>query len=79
MSLEVKVTDTIHKKVDIVFNAIIDKDELSKYFVSYASANLIENTKVKWEWTYFCAECEMSVLTMEKNKKILLILREENL
>lgn len=70
MSLEVYVKDIVRRTVDEVFNAIIDKDKISKYFVSEASANLIEGTKVKWEWKDFCAECIVTVVSVEKNKRI---------
>ena len=70
MSLIVNVKDIVRKDITTVFNTIVDKDEISKYFVSNASGNLIEGTKVKWEWKDFYAECMVTVLSIEKNKKI---------
>lgn len=70
MSLEVHVKDIVRRKVEEVFNTIIDKNKISKYFVSEASANLVEGTEVKWEWKDFGAECMVSVLSIEKNKRI---------
>ncbi len=70
MSLEVHVKDVVKRDVNTVFNAVINKDKISKYFVSNASANLIEGTKVKWEWKDFCAECLVTVLSINENRNI---------
>ncbi|WP_431164761.1 SRPBCC domain-containing protein [Tenacibaculum halocynthiae] len=70
MSLEVHVKDVVKRDVNTVFNAVINKDTISKYFVSSASADLIEGTKVKWEWKDFCAECLVTVLSINENSNI---------
>lgn len=70
MSLEVHVKGVVRRDVNTVFNAVINKDTISKYFVSNASANLIEGTKVKWEWKDFSAECLVTVLSINENSNI---------
>jgi len=71
MSLIVEVKSTVLKPIDIVFNSIIDKNKITKYFVTDASEDLVESTKVKWEWRDFCAECMVDVLEIRKNEKII--------
>ena len=71
MSLHVEVKSTIVKPIEKVFHTIIDKNEITKYFVTHSSGDLVENTEIKWEWKDFCAECMVTVLEVEKNKKIL--------
>ncbi len=70
MSLGVHVRDLVRKDIDTVFNAIVDKDKISKYFVSSASLDLIEGAEVKWEWKDFNAKCMVNVLVIEKNNRI---------
>lgn len=70
MKLDAKVTGIIYKDVKTVFNTIIDKRELAKYFVSHASEDITENAEIIWEWKDFCTECVVSVLKVETNKHI---------
>ncbi|WP_272150318.1 SRPBCC domain-containing protein [Tenacibaculum aiptasiae] len=70
MSLEVHVKDVVRRNIEEVFKAIVDKEKISKYFVSEASANLVEGTEVKWEWKDFGAECMVNVLSVTENKEI---------
>ena len=70
MKLEVKVKDIIYKDVKTVFNTIVDKHELAKYFVSYANKDISENAEIVWKWKDFNAKCLVSVLKVEPNKSI---------
>ena len=70
MNIDAHVKGTILKPIENVFQAIIDKNEISKYFVTDASENLAEGAKIKWEWKDYCAVCTVRVLEIEKNKKI---------
>ena len=55
MEIDVSVKSKILKPISEVFYAIIDKNEISKYFTTSSSSDLIEGRKVTWEWSDFCA------------------------
>jgi uncharacterized protein YndB with AHSA1/START domain len=45
MSIQVKVSDHIIRPAEIVFNAIVDPIQITKYFVSDASDSISEGKK----------------------------------
>jgi uncharacterized protein YndB with AHSA1/START domain len=71
MNLEVNVKSIVQKPIDEVFNTIVDRNKITKYFVTNASADITKEAKITWEWKDFCAESEVYVLEIEKNKKII--------
>ena len=70
MKLDVNVKDIIFKDIHTVFNAIVDKNIITKYFVSHADKNITEGANIAWEWQDFNAKCNVSVLKVETNKQI---------
>ncbi|MBL4568427.1 MAG: SRPBCC domain-containing protein [Flavobacteriaceae bacterium] len=70
MSIDVSVKSKILKPISEVFYAIIDKNEISKYFTTSSSSDLIEGEKVTWEWSDFCAEHCIEVLKVENEKQV---------
>lgn len=68
--MNVKVSYLISKDIATVFQAIVDKNKLSKYFVSFASHSLDEAKMILWKWEDYNAECEVEVLKVIKNERI---------
>ena len=71
MSLNAIVKDIIYKDIETVFNTIVDKNEITKFFVSHADNNLIEGAKTLWEWKDFNASSVVHVIKVENNKQII--------
>lgn len=53
MNLEIKVNVRIPKSMHEVFNAIVDKDKISNYFVREASASMTEGADIVWDFGAF--------------------------
>ncbi len=47
MEFKVDVTDIIQRNITEVFNAIVQPQKITKYFVSHASSELITGEKYK--------------------------------
>ncbi|CAM1372365.1 SRPBCC domain-containing protein [Tenacibaculum xiamenense] len=70
MSLLVEVKSNIKRNIKEVFKAIIDKEEIAKYFVTSSSSNLIEGALVTWNWEDVCAEHIVEVVEIRENERI---------
>lgn len=70
MRFNVNSKSTIFNPVNEVYDAIVNKDKLDKYFVSSAAASMTNGAKIKWEWKDYNAETEITVLKVEPNKSI---------
>ena len=71
--INVDVTDRVLKPVPEVFQAIVDPDKLSKYFVSNASAPLAAGQQVKWTFADVGGELTPEIETVERDKRIVFI------
>lgn len=60
----------ICKPIAEVFDAVINKDKISKYFVSSASADMTEGAVVVWTWAEFNASGNVTIGKIEANKSI---------
>jgi uncharacterized protein YndB with AHSA1/START domain len=72
MSIQVKVSDHIIRPAEIVFNAIVDPIQITKYFVSDASDSISEGKKIEWEFKDYNVKLDVEVLKVIKNKQITL-------
>ena len=70
MEFKVDVTDIIQRNITEVFNAIVQPQQITKYFVSHASSELSTGEKIKWEFSDYSVELEIEVLEVEKDKLI---------
>lgn len=68
--MKVSVTYTIDRNLPTVYQAIIDKNKLNKYFVSFSSHNLDKAEKIHWKWEDYNAECEISNVNVIENQSI---------
>lgn len=59
MNRNYTVNTHILKPVQEVFNAVISKDVLNKYFTDGSNSDLAEGDRVRWRWNHFG---ELSVL-----------------
>jgi uncharacterized protein YndB with AHSA1/START domain len=71
--INVEVTDRVLKPVPEVFQAIVDPEKLSKFFVSDASAPLAAGQQVTWKFADVGAELVPEVETVERDKRIVFV------
>ncbi|MBT8379910.1 MAG: SRPBCC domain-containing protein [Ignavibacteria bacterium] len=60
----------ILKPIYDVFEAIVDPEKMSKYFISKSSGRMESGKTLKWEWEDFDAELEIEVQKIEKDKLV---------
>ena len=53
MNRNYTVSTQIDKPVHEVFNAVVSKDVLSKYFTNKSSGDLVEGDRVRWHWDHY--------------------------
>jgi uncharacterized protein YndB with AHSA1/START domain len=68
--INVEVTDRVLKPVPEVFQAIVDPEKLSKFFVSKASAPLSSGQQVSWTFADVGAELAPEIEVVEPDKRI---------
>ncbi|MEO9532302.1 MAG: SRPBCC domain-containing protein [Crocinitomicaceae bacterium] len=68
--MNVKVSYFISKNIHTVYQAIIDKNHLSKYFVSFASNDLDKAELITWKWEDYNAECQVDQIKTTENQLI---------
>jgi uncharacterized protein YndB with AHSA1/START domain len=70
MDIDVKVKDKILKPIAEVFDAIVNPDKLSNYFISRASGPLKEGEPVTWFFDDVGGQVSVTVKVVKKNKLI---------
>jgi uncharacterized protein YndB with AHSA1/START domain len=70
MSIEVKVESSIKRTIDEVFEAIVLPEKLKCYFVSKASAPLVEGTTLNWEFADYNVTIKVEVKKVVPNEHI---------
>lgn len=68
--LEIEVALQILKPVNTVFEAIIDPEKMTNYFISKGSGKMIEGEGVTWKFPEFEEEFHINVGRIEKDKYI---------
>lgn len=69
-NIDVSVKYHISKSVENVYDAIIKAEQLTQFFASKASGNLVEGEKIIWTFGDAGVSCEVEVLKIIKNKEI---------
>ena len=69
-TLEIKVAIQILKPVKTVFEAIIDPEKMSNYFISKSSGRMIEGKQVRWKFPEFEEEFPIRVGKIEQDEYI---------
>lgn len=67
MILRVEVERTISKSVQEVFEAIVNPEKMSHYFISSASGNLQEGKTIIWKWDDVAAELPIKVMKVDED------------
>jgi uncharacterized protein YndB with AHSA1/START domain len=70
MDIDVKVKDKILKPIAEVFDAIVNPDKLSNYFISRASGPLKEGESVTWFFDDVGGQVSVTVKIVNKNELI---------
>ena len=68
--LEIKVALGILKPVDTVFNAIIDPEHMSHYFISESSGKMVEGETLTWKFAELDMEFPVYVKKIEQDRYI---------
>ncbi len=69
-TLEIEVTLQIQKPVNTVFEAIVDPEKMSNYFISESSGKMTEGKKITWKFPEFDEEFPIYVEKIEQDKYI---------
>ena len=70
LTLEIKAALQMLKPVAEVFDAIIDPEKMSNYFISKSSGKMEEGKTIMWRFPEFDMEFPVRVGKIEKNKYI---------
>lgn len=70
MKLQVEVEKKISKPIHEVFEAIVDPEKMTNYFISSASGRLEEGKTIIWKWDDVGAELPITVKKVDKNNFI---------
>jgi uncharacterized protein YndB with AHSA1/START domain len=70
MNIDVKIKDKILKPVEEVFDAVINTDKLSKYFISKASGPVKEGETVTLYFEDVGAQLPITVTAVKTNERI---------
>lgn len=68
--INVKAGITIYKPIDEVFEAIVNPEIMTQYFISKGSARLEEGTEVMWEFPEWDERFPVQVKEVVPNKSI---------
>jgi uncharacterized protein YndB with AHSA1/START domain len=68
--LEIEVALQIRKPVSEVFEAIVNPDKMSNYFISKSSGRMQEGKEIKWRFPEFEEEFPIKVNKVEQDKYI---------
>ncbi len=68
--LEIKVSIQIQKPARGVFEAIVDPEKMSKYFISKSSGRMEEGKRLIWRFPEFDVDFPIRVGKIEKDKYV---------
>jgi uncharacterized protein YndB with AHSA1/START domain len=69
-TLDIKTAIQILKPVNEVFEAIVDPDKMTNYFISKGTGRMEEGKRIIWKFPEFDLEFPIRVSKIEKNKYI---------
>ena len=70
MKLHINVAIQIQKPVDVVFEAIVNPDQMSQYFISKSSGKMEEGKSLVWNFPEFYADAPVRVGKIIANELI---------
>jgi uncharacterized protein YndB with AHSA1/START domain len=69
-TLEIKAAIQISKPVHEIFEAIVDPEKMSNYFISRGSARMEEGKQIIWKFPEFKEEFPVSIVKIDDDKYI---------
>jgi uncharacterized protein YndB with AHSA1/START domain len=69
-TFNVNVKYRISEPIENVFDAIINPEKITKYFVSKVNGKLAEGKQILWNFEDVGVKCEVDVLKVVENKQI---------
>jgi uncharacterized protein YndB with AHSA1/START domain len=69
-SLEIKVALQVMKPVNTVFEAIIDPEHMTNYFISESSGKMVDGETLTWKFSEFPIEFPIHVEKIEQDRYI---------
>jgi|SRR5690606_21381882 len=79
MKLTAQATLQIQKPVSEVFEAIVNPDQLTKYFISESSGRMESGKELTWEFGDFPGKFPVKVIEIQTNQLISFVWDEETL
>lgn len=76
--MEVSVTYKIDCNLTTVYQAIVDKNKINKYFVTSASDDLDKSEKILWKWDDYSAQAYVYNIEIIENKSIFFTWKANN-
>lgn len=71
MKLTIKAAIQIQKPIQEVFEAIVNPEKMTQYFISESTGRLEEGSEIKWKWPEFPGhESVVTNIKIEKNRTI---------
>lgn len=70
MLLTAKASIQILKPIDEVFDAIVNPDHLTRYFISKSSGDMMPGTELTWEFGDFPGPFPVKVVSVQANELI---------
>lgn len=69
-NLQVNSQLGILNPVNEIFEAIVDPEKMSKYFITSGSGRMLAGSTITWSWEDYNTELEIKVQKVEKDKAI---------
>lgn len=69
-TLEIKVAMQIQKPINEVFEAIVNPEKMSNYFISESTGRMEEGKNLVWKFPEFDFECPIRVGKIEKDQLV---------
>lgn len=70
LTLEIKVALQILKPVDAVFEAIVDPEKMSNYFISESTGRMVEGERLRWRFPEFEEDFAIRVGEIERDRYV---------
>lgn len=77
MKLTAKATLQIQKPVEEVFEAIVNPEQMTKYFISESSGRMETGKELTWEFGDFPGKFPVKVMEVQSNKSVSFVWDEE--
>ena len=65
-----KATIQIQKPIEVVFEGIVDQENMTKYFISESKGRLATGKELLWKFPDFPDECPIKEIKVETNRSV---------